>query len=151
MRDINQSCRLESPHAYKNVADERAAARRRYGRNDAIREDLVKRKSEVRDRNRAYVNKIKTEAPCADCGVSYPPYVMQFDHLGEDKDRDIATLTRSPVSLARLMVEIAKCEVVCANCHAERTHERRVVVAQEELEPSSPGLWAGMSRYTTAR
>ena len=83
---------------YKNVADERAAARRRYGHNDAIREDLVKRKSEVRDRNRAYVNKIKTEAPCADCGVSYPPYVMQFDHLGEDKDRDITTLTRSPVA-----------------------------------------------------
>jgi hypothetical protein len=43
-------------------------------------------------------------------------YVMQFDHLGEDKDRDIAALVASPVSLARLEAEIAKCEVVCANC-----------------------------------
>ena len=140
VRAINHPRRLKSVMPYKSAADERAAARRRYSRNAAIREHLVKRKSEVRDRNRAYVNKIKTETPCADCGVSYPPYVMQFDHLGEDKDRDIATLTRSPVSLARLMAEIAKCEVVCANCHAERTHKRRVLVAQEGFEPSSPGL-----------
>jgi hypothetical protein len=50
---------------------------------------------------------------------------MQFDHLGDDKDRDVATLALVPVSLARLQAEIAKCEIVCANCHAERTYRRR--------------------------
>jgi hypothetical protein len=82
----------------------------------------------MRDRNREYVNKIKSTTPCTDCGRGYPPYVMQFDHLGEDKDRDIANLVASPVSLARLAAEIEKCEVVCANCHAERTHQRRQAV-----------------------
>ena len=51
---------------------------------------------------------------------------------------------RPPVSLARLMAEIAKCEVVCANCHAERTHKRRVLVAQEGFEPHRPAYEAGM-------
>jgi len=32
---------------------------------------------------------------CVDCGVSYPPYVMDFDHLGEEAKRaDVGYLTR---------------------------------------------------------
>ncbi len=60
--------------------------------------------------------------PCADCGVEYPPYVMDFDH------RDPATKSFSTgtdmhgVSRERLLAEVAKCDVVCANCHRERTH-----------------------------
>jgi hypothetical protein len=64
-------------------------------------------------------------APCADCGVRYPYYVMQFDHLG-DKDFNIGHIGPT-CSRAKLMAEIAKCEVVCSNCHAERTHQRRQV------------------------
>ena len=66
---------------------------------------------------------------------------MQFDHLGQDKDRDVAALVLSPVSLARLETEIAKCEVVCANCHAERTHQRRALeVAGAGFEPAASWL-----------
>lgn len=62
--------------------------------------------------------------PCADCGIKYPYYVMQFDHLRE-KDFVIATASRMVYSLDRILEETEKCEVVCANCHAERTHQRR--------------------------
>lgn len=125
---------------YREVADRRAAARRRYGRDVTIKDDLVRRKNLVRERNRAYVNKIKAASPCSDCKMPYPPYVMQFDHLGEDKDRAIAALIQSPVSLARLQAEIDKCEMVCANCHAERTHQRRLMVAGRGVEPPHSGL-----------
>jgi hypothetical protein len=62
--------------------------------------------------------------PCTDCGVQYPYYVMQFDHLG-DKVANVGDLTRFG-NRAKLLAEVDKCDVVCANCHAERTHRRLV-------------------------
>ena len=59
--------------------------------------------------------------PCADCGET-DPVVLEFDHL-RDKLFDIGSklITKTwPAVLA----EIAKCEVVCANCHRRRTARR---------------------------
>lgn len=59
--------------------------------------------------------------PCADCGVQYPPYVMQFDH--RDPGVKLFNVSAAPgrYSTDQVLNEIAKCDVVCANCHAERT------------------------------
>lgn len=76
-------------------------------------------------RNYAFVQNIKTESPCTDCGLHYPYYVMHFDHLG-DKTHKVSRLANAGASIDRLKLEIAKCELVCANCHAIRTHERRL-------------------------
>lgn len=59
------------------------------------------------------------QRPCTDCNQSYPTYIMDFDHLTQ-KSFTISK-RRSAVSIARLLAEIAKCEVVCSNCHRERT------------------------------
>jgi hypothetical protein len=67
--------------------------------------------------------KVAKERPCADCGVQYPHYVMDFDHR-EDKKFTISKMA-GRVSQQRLKEEIAKCDVVCANCHRERTHQRK--------------------------
>ena len=70
---------------------------------------------------RTYVNEIKSK-PCTDCGNSFPPCVMEFDHLDpKKKTNNVATLMRHTISLDRLKEEIAKCELVCANCHRIRT------------------------------
>jgi hypothetical protein len=58
--------------------------------------------------------------PCLDCGGTFPQVCMEFDH------RDPSTKLFNPAgSLSRshkaLLAEIAKCDVVCANCHALRT------------------------------
>lgn len=81
--------------------------------------------TKARQRNRDYLAWVKTDVPCLDCKVVYPPYVMQFDHIADDKDRAVAALAQAGASLDRLKAEIAKCELVCANCHALRTHQRR--------------------------
>ena len=59
------------------------------------------------------------EAACVDCGLT-DPLVLQFDHL-ESKTKDIAALVRSACSSQRLINELNKCEVRCANCHRRRT------------------------------
>jgi hypothetical protein len=65
------------------------------------------------------------DKPCADGGIKYPYYVMDFDHReGQKKIGDIARFLKMHSKRA-LLEEIAKCDVVCANCHRERTHQRK--------------------------
>ena len=57
-----------------------------------------------------------------DCGKKYPPYIMDFDHRDPElKVGSIAELVAKADS-SLLLAEIEKCDVVCANCHRERTY-----------------------------
>lgn len=64
------------------------------------------------------------DRPCCDCGVKYPSHVMQYDHVRGDKKFNLGEATAKGRSLKAVQEEIDKCEVVCANCHAERTWQR---------------------------
>jgi len=70
---------------------------------------------------REFVRNYKAGKPCLDCGQSYPYYIMEFDHVYGVKRRNISDLT----TIASIRLEIPKCELVCANCHRERTFKRR--------------------------
>lgn len=60
-----------------------------------------------------------------DCGGRFHFSAMHFDHLPEyEKVEQISRLANSNTSYARIDAEIAKCELVCANCHAVRTFNR---------------------------
>jgi hypothetical protein len=48
---------------------------------------------------------------------------MQFDHTGTDKVSGVGALVPYGNKKA-VLEEVAKCELVCANCHAIRTWER---------------------------
>ena len=71
------------------------------------------------------------EHPCVDCGEG-DPVVLEFDHL-RDKKFGIGKGWRDH-EWQRVLDEMAKCEVVCANCHRRRTARRggfiRAAVAQ---------------------
>jgi hypothetical protein len=62
------------------------------------------------------------EHPCADCGEQ-DPVVLEFDHL-RDKLFDISH-SLPYRNWQSILNEIAKCDVVCANCHRRRTAQRR--------------------------
>lgn len=58
--------------------------------------------------------------PCSDCQRVFPPCAMDFDHV-----RGVKHFTISEYKQAKwetLAAEIAKCDLVCANCHRIRTH-----------------------------
>lgn len=83
------------------------------------REYMKKRQAETYQ----FLVDIKKNRPCIDCQVVYPHYVMHWDHLGiEPKLFNISRAMSLPRE--KILAEIAKCELVCANCHAERTHTR---------------------------
>jgi hypothetical protein len=111
--------------AYKNKADQAVAARRHYEANkQKMKARAVVHKAKQRGIIMKYIKETK-DVPCTDCNTKYPYYVMQFDHIGTDKLFNIADCYSGGFSLDKVRQEVAKCEVVCANCHAERTWERR--------------------------
>jgi hypothetical protein len=50
---------------------------------------------------------------------------MDLDHVRGQKRCDLSQAAAAGLSLKSVEAEIAKCDVVCANCHRIRTHERR--------------------------
>src|SRR5574343_932184 len=76
-----------------------------------------------RQRMRAFVASLKT-GPCVDCGQTFPPCAMDFDHVRGAKVLGVANLVALG-SKDRILAEIAKCDLVCACCHRIRTHGRK--------------------------
>jgi hypothetical protein len=60
--------------------------------------------------------------PCVDRGEA-DPVVLEFDHLDE-KLASISVLLSQAATSAAIEAEIARCEVVCTNCHRRRTATR---------------------------
>lgn len=66
------------------------------------------------------------EGCCVDCGYSYPRQAMDFDHRpGVVKRFDLSKSLGTRYALDTVREEIAKCDLVCANCHRIRTEARR--------------------------
>ena len=90
-----------------------------------------RRKRRVVAERMAYIVSYLGEHPCVDCGET-DPVVLEFDHL-RDKKFSISDGLQGR-NWQSVLDEIAKCEVVCANCHRRRTARRggfaRAVVAQ---------------------
>jgi transposase len=68
--------------------------------------------------------KYKETMGCTDCKEMYPHYMLDFDHLPEFEKVDSPAQLIHRYSWKRALEEIAKCEVVCANCHKIRTWQR---------------------------
>lgn len=79
-----------------------------------------------RSERREKLSAIKLAAGCADCGYAEHSEALQFDHLpGTHKLFAIANAMSEGRPWDLIEAEISKCEVVCANCHAVRTADRR--------------------------
>lgn len=80
--------------------------------------------------NLEYVSNIKSTTPCADCKKIYDPICMDFDHLDPSiKLNKISELIKG--HLKNVIDEMAKCEIVCSNCHRIRTRDRKLNANKE--------------------
>lgn len=89
--------------------------------NEKRKKALKESKEKVYKRNRSYVLSCK-QKPCLDCGIEYPPEVMDFHHL-KNKKKNIGQLVFGSIDL--LKKEIEKCVVLCSNCHRMRTYKNK--------------------------
>lgn len=69
---------------------------------------------------RATLDAIKLERGCIDCGYNASPEALHFDHRDPDtKSGNLSNMVG--FSNERLLEEVNKCDVRCANCHAVRS------------------------------
>jgi len=82
----------------------------------------IKKRSRINNRrykkrNSQFIWDYLKQNPCVDCGET-DPIVLEFDHRG-DKEYDVSKLVSC--ALNKIIKEIAKCDVRCANCHKRKT------------------------------
>lgn len=115
---------------------------------EAAKLRMYARERRIRNRNRRQIVEYLLEHPCVDCGEA-DPVVLDFDHM-RDKLCNVSFLTHTTATWARILEEISKCEVRCANCHRRRTAERadsfRHRFMRELVDAS-----AGLASSVTAR
>jgi len=98
----------------------RAYNRSYYQRN---REQLLKNQAEKNKRfaekRRKWLVEYKKTLKCVRCEESHPA-TLTFHHKdGSEKSFEIGNALKLGIGLKRLLAEIEKCEVLCANCHAK--------------------------------
>ena len=87
------------------------------------KEKNMRRTRDRRYKIAKYLQSIKQSRPCADCGENYPYWMMEFDHL-RDKEFNLSGFKGSQEKMESIVAEVEKCEVVCSNCHKNRTFVR---------------------------
>ncbi|MEK6208432.1 MAG: hypothetical protein AABM32_12420 [Chloroflexota bacterium] len=98
----------------EDVFASRAAGKSRY----------VARKAANREAHRNLLAESRT-VPCLDCGRTFPFFVMQFDHRDPSEKKYMVSQMVGRVGRDTILAEVAKCDVVCTNCHRDRSYLRR--------------------------
>ena len=87
------------------------------------------------DNRRKLLIELKS-VPCADCEGSFHYCQLDFDHVRGEKIREVPLIKNR----AGILAEAAKCEVVCANCHRERSQQAKQ--GQQRVEvPAEERVW----------
>ena len=140
MTKICYMCKA-SPVAYptsKRCRTCNADYMRNHYKKSASMRSAVKKRSEYRQ---SFINTIK-DLPCQDCGVKFPPECMDFDHRDPELKSfqvSLSAVGSSSERMHRLMLEVSKCDLVCANCHRIRTKKfghAQYRKSKAELRPS---------------
>lgn len=100
------------------------------GQKEKSRARLRKSRRNIRQ----HIQEYKQDRTCADCREDYPYWILEFDHTEDNKEFTIGQFQGTTSDIERIKAEIDKCDVVCANCHKNRTHRRRTAIAHETLD-----------------
>lgn len=101
---------------FKDPEERKAYQRRYYSERYRVkhRAQLQRR----RERLAAWFRELKSTLSCTKCGESHPA-TLQFHHLnGKDKTMNVSYIVTGGWGKKRILEEIAKCKVLCANCHS---------------------------------
>lgn len=109
-------CRCEE------CVDAANAARRGWRSTPAAKRRHAERTKEARGLYRDRIAVLKLADGCADCGYAENSVALDFDHVRGDKLFNVSRGSGYPWQT--VLDEIAKCDVVCANCHRIRTSRR---------------------------
>lgn len=120
--------------AYLNPLHQRAATARHYYDNQ---QQYVDRNRRRRHKIREFLQNFKADVGCSRC-PERDPACLDFHHNG-DKEECLANAAHQGWSIERIKAEIAKCFVLCANCHRKLHYKNRMAPAAG-VEPADTGF-----------
>jgi len=84
------------------------------------KKEIARRREELK----AWMREFKAGLSCKKCGENHPA-ALQFHHLNPgEKDMNISETIHNGWSKKKIQKEMAKCIVLCANCHAKIHYEK---------------------------
>ena len=86
-----------------------------------------------RNRRQALIWRLKAERGCMRCGEKNP-IVLDFHHREPYGPRFYHHNRWVTTSIEALMEEIARCDILCANCHRIIEHEKKLALQQSAVE-----------------
>lgn len=92
--------------------------------SDGVKLNYTTRRRKYRDNITKMIREHKEGIGCIDCGEKYPYFMLDLDHVTGSKSFNISQFRNHTIDPELIKAEIDKCEVVCANCHRMRTHQR---------------------------
>ncbi len=127
---------------YKDKRRYKSEAYREYMRNyqrswhQRNRARRIAKVYERKERLWEFYNQLKATLECAQCGENHPA-TLQFHHRDpQKKEFNLSEAVREGYSIERIKREVAKCTVLCANCHAKEHYEW----ASRNMRPFKEGL-----------
>lgn len=100
---------------------QRACQNAFYARNGGYQGKVKKSAIKIKGIKRDRVFDILRNSACLHCGES-DPTVLTFDHIDRSlKKNEVGTLVSQGYSWETIESEIAKCQILCANCHMRKT------------------------------
>lgn len=119
------------PH--KDPENRRAYWRRWYHSNPIHRIEYRIKNRNLRESIKKELEEYKRGLSCEMCGESHIA-CFDFHHEGGDKNLNVSRMASQLWSVNKIMEELEKCRVLCANCHRKLHYE------ENEKKKQSPVL-----------
>ena len=117
---VSQSSKAVKDRWLRNHPEKRIEVRHNYyARNRDKYKGYVGNRREF---IRAMIREARNQ-PCTDCNVQFPWYIMEFDHARGVKEFGIS-VGAVKYGIEKVRAEMKKCDIVCRNCHGDRTYRR---------------------------
>jgi hypothetical protein len=115
---------------------QREYMRRWYQENKATHIAYVRSRE---SRIKAWLRDYKQSIGCEDCGETHPA-CLEFHHTDPSEKKFSIGRVRDYLSVRLLKTEIAKCRLLCANCHRKR-HWKEPAAAQPSKARRQQRIW----------
>ena len=93
-----------------------------YNKNKKV---TLNRNKRNKKKNLEWYVEYKSKLKCIKCGEDHPA-CLEFHHTNpKEKDFNVSINVRSTYSVNKILKEIKKCEVLCANCHRKLHFEEK--------------------------
>ncbi len=116
LEKVCKDCWREKLRAYRQI-------KRQHGEHE-----INPRRYEIRKQ----LDEIKLARGCSHCGYNKHPAALDFHHLSEHEKIASVSSLFATLNLQKILAEVKKCEILCANCHRIETFNQKYQTKPEK-------------------